>query len=207
MQKTQNRIFKVKEERKRDIVVSALKVFCEKGYNGTTINDIVKKARCSHGLFYHYFSSKKDIFNAVAETRGKNMITFLDDVLIEKTDYLSKLKKLTEYTFENMKKDEIFAYRYYFFLSNIFIKAESGAILPKCKEPPHIKMHSFFEKGIESGDFSSRHSPSECAKLYNCIIQGATINFILCPKEFKESFKFPDLQFIIDIFKKETVND
>ena len=35
---------------------------CEKGYDNATVDDIVKKAKCSHGLFYHYFKNKKEIF-------------------------------------------------------------------------------------------------------------------------------------------------
>ncbi len=204
MNLNETRTLKVKEERKQLIVQSALKVFCEKGYDGATINDIVKKAKCSHGLFYHYFDTKKDIFDAVMEKRGKNMMDFLDEVLKENSNYVEKLYKLTEYTFDNMKKDEIFAYRYYFFVSTVFAKAESGELPPKknCKAPPHIRMFSFFEEGIKRGEFSNKYPPEESAKLYNSIIQGATLNFILCPKEFKHNFKFPMIDYIVDIFKK-----
>ena len=62
MPKVSKQVTKLKERRKEEIIESALKVFCEKGYAGATINDIVKKAKCSHGLFYHYFDSKKEIF-------------------------------------------------------------------------------------------------------------------------------------------------
>ena len=170
MPKTEEQLLRLKENRRTDIVVAALKVFCEKGYDGATINDIVKKAKCSHGLFYHYFASKKEIFEAVMENRGKNMMDFLDEVLAEESNYLAKLKKLTEYTFENMRKDEVFAYRYYFFVSTIFAKAESNTPPPCKKIPPHLRMHAFFEEGIRLGDFSDKYPPDECAKLYNSII-------------------------------------
>ena len=104
-----------------------------------------------------------------------------------------------------MKKDEVFAYRYYFFVSTIFAKAESGELPPKkCdgKTPPHLRMNDFFNQGIERGEFRSDYGADECAKLYNSIIQGSTLSFILCPKEFKHSFKFPSVEYIVDIFKK-----
>ncbi len=192
-------------DRKAHILECALKVFCEKGYAGTTINDIVKKAKCSHGLFYHYFNNKKEIFEAITESRGKHMMSFLDEVLKDDTCYLEKLKNLTKYTFNNMKKDEIFAYKYYFFLTTYFSKAESGKPMDKCKKslPPHVRMTSFFEEGKKADEFRNDYSASECAKLYNSIIQGSTLNFILCPKEFKQSFSFPSIDFIVDLFKKE----
>ena len=196
------------EGRKNDIIFSALKVLCEKGYANATINDIVKKAKCSHGLFYHYFENKKSIFDALIERRGKHIMDFLDEVLKSDDNYVEKLTKLTEYTFANMIKDEIFAYRYYFFLTTAFKKSEAGELPPKIegRKPPYARMFSFFEEGVKRGDFSSKYSPEDCAKLYNCIIQGATLNFILCPKEFKRNFKFPNIEHIISIFKKEKSN-
>ncbi|MBE5737244.1 MAG: TetR/AcrR family transcriptional regulator [Clostridiales bacterium] len=196
----------VGDARKNQLMISALKIFCEKGYQSATINDIVKKAKCSHGLFYHYFKNKKELFDAVCEWRGLNMMDYLDDLLKSPSNYIDKLYKLTEYTFNNMKRDEIFAYRYYFFVSTIFEKAEKNMLPPKSKCPPHVRMFEFFEQGIKSGDFSDKYSAKECTRLYNCIIQGATLNFILYPKEFKKDFNFPSIQFIIDVFKKEKNN-
>ncbi len=193
--------------RKNKLILSGLKVFCKKGYDGATINDIVKNAKCSHGLFYHYFDNKKQLFDAVCEMRGNDMMFFLDKVLEEESNYVDKLIRLTEYTFNNMKKDEIFAYKYYFFVSRIFEKAEKNILPPKSfpngKLPPHLRMQEFFNQGIMMGDFHDRYSAKECARLYNCIIQGATLAFILYPKELKNAFVFPPLQFIADIFKKE----
>ena len=65
MPKTEEQLLRLKENRRTDIVVAALKVFCEKGYDGATINDIVKKAKCSHGLFYHYFNVLKICYKTV----------------------------------------------------------------------------------------------------------------------------------------------
>lgn len=199
---SEKRDLNLSDIRKNNLVLSALKVFCEKGYHSATINDIVKKAKCSHGLFYHYFNNKKELFDAVCEARGIDMMDFLDRVLEDNSSFIDKLYKLTEYTFNNIKNDEIFAYRYYFFVSNVFAKAEQNILPPKDKVPPHIKIFEFFNKGINAGDFSNKYSAKDCARLYNSIIQGATLNFILYPKEFKKDFHFPSIDFIVDIFKK-----
>lgn len=192
-----------KEKRKDEIIYSAIKVFCEKGYNGATVDDIVKKAGCSHGLFYHYFKNKKTIFEEVSQMHGKHVTDYLDKAISEEGNYLFKLKKMTEYAFENIKNDEIFAYRFYFFVTKIFLKAESGELPPKNKIPPHVKMENFFNDGIKNGDFTDKYPASECSKIYYSIINGANLGFMFCPKEFKHNFKFPAVEFIIDIFKKE----
>jgi AcrR family transcriptional regulator len=49
-------------------------VFAERGYHAARVDDIVKAAAVSHGTFYLYFSSKQDLFGAVAETVAAEMV-------------------------------------------------------------------------------------------------------------------------------------
>ncbi len=49
-----------REERRKQILESALKVFIEKGYNGSTTLDIAKKADISEVTLFRYFDSKKN---------------------------------------------------------------------------------------------------------------------------------------------------
>ncbi len=44
---------------------SALKIFGYRDYDNVTIDNITKMAKCSHGLFYHYFPSLGDMLRAV----------------------------------------------------------------------------------------------------------------------------------------------
>ncbi|MFO7591950.1 MAG: helix-turn-helix domain-containing protein [Acidimicrobiia bacterium] len=41
-------------------------VFAARGYHAARVDDIVKAAKTSHGTFYLYFSSKEDLFRALA---------------------------------------------------------------------------------------------------------------------------------------------
>lgn len=52
-------------EKRRDLVKIAFALFMRKGYENTTINDILKTAEISKGAMYHYFESKEDILDAV----------------------------------------------------------------------------------------------------------------------------------------------
>ena len=56
----QNKI--LKEKRKSRLLNVSLKMFATKGYTLVTTDNISRGARISHGLFYHYFSSKDDAF-------------------------------------------------------------------------------------------------------------------------------------------------
>jgi len=48
-----------KEERKSAILMTALKLFVEKGYQETRITDIAEAVPMSTGLMFHYFDSKE----------------------------------------------------------------------------------------------------------------------------------------------------
>ncbi len=52
----------LKEKRKNRLLNVSLKMFATKGYTLVTTDNISRGARISHGLFYHYFSSKDDAF-------------------------------------------------------------------------------------------------------------------------------------------------
>ncbi|NLC65459.1 MAG: TetR/AcrR family transcriptional regulator [Clostridium sp.] len=51
-----------KEDREKQILSSALKVFVEKGYNGATTQEIAKSADVSEVTLFRYFASKEEIF-------------------------------------------------------------------------------------------------------------------------------------------------
>ena len=51
-----------KAERRIQILQSALSVFIEKGFNGTTTIDIANRAGISEVTVFRYFDSKKEIF-------------------------------------------------------------------------------------------------------------------------------------------------
>ena len=55
----------IKDRRRAKIIRSAIRVFAENGYEKVSVDDITDAANCSHGLFYHYFSNKPAIFNAL----------------------------------------------------------------------------------------------------------------------------------------------
>jgi len=61
------RISKQPEERRQELVEAAWDLFVKKGYEQTSVSDIVKKIGVAQGLFYYYFTSKKDIFLAVID--------------------------------------------------------------------------------------------------------------------------------------------
>ena len=59
------RIVKRPEERKTDIVKAARELFLTKGYDQTTIHDVISHLNVAKGTIYHYFDSKEQLLGAV----------------------------------------------------------------------------------------------------------------------------------------------
>jgi len=53
-----------KEERRKQILAAALKVFTEKGFHAANVSDVAAAAGVSQGTIYWYFDSKEDLFQA-----------------------------------------------------------------------------------------------------------------------------------------------
>ncbi|MBG9536471.1 TetR family transcriptional regulator [Bacillus thuringiensis] len=59
------RIIKEYEERRKEILETAERLFLTKGYTKTTINDILKEIGIAKGTFYHYFKSKEEVMDEI----------------------------------------------------------------------------------------------------------------------------------------------
>ena len=55
------------ERTRRRIVGHATQLIHDKGYRGTTIDDVIKAAGVTKGSFYFHFSSKEELGNAVID--------------------------------------------------------------------------------------------------------------------------------------------
>lgn len=57
---------------KQKILIEALNLFAEKGYNAVYVGDIAKAVGIKAPSLYKHYKSKKDIFNAILEEMKKN---------------------------------------------------------------------------------------------------------------------------------------
>jgi TetR/AcrR family transcriptional regulator, transcriptional repressor for nem operon len=61
------------------LIVSAMRLFWEKGYNSTSIADVLHTAEVNSGSLYHFFPGKSDLLAAVLET----YLAGIQDMLLE----------------------------------------------------------------------------------------------------------------------------
>ena len=71
------RIVKKPEERRREIIAMAQKLFLEKEYENTSLNDVVGALGVAKGTVYHYFDSKEELLDAVVESMAQEFLAIV----------------------------------------------------------------------------------------------------------------------------------
>ena len=77
---------------KRKIFETSMKLFAEKGYEATSIEEITATVGVAKGTLYYHFSSKEEIFNFLIEEGMKLLQNSIDIKTSKLSNYIDKLK-------------------------------------------------------------------------------------------------------------------
>jgi AcrR family transcriptional regulator len=64
-------------ETRRDLLDAARVLFSDRGYAGTSLDDVVAKAGVTKGALYHHFANKKELFTAVVELVEEHVMSLI----------------------------------------------------------------------------------------------------------------------------------
>lgn len=104
------RITKTPEERRKEILDTAIKLFYEKGYEKTSISDIAKEINVAQGLCYRYFPSKEALFDCAINRYAQSFVDSITDFI--KNNNLSLKEIIINMpTFIDIEKDDNFYYK------------------------------------------------------------------------------------------------
>lgn len=81
-------------ERRTQILRAARALFIEKGYLSTRVEDVARRAQLSKGAVYHYYRSKREIFDGLVDQEHAQTIRFLDDAARDPRPANAKLMDL-----------------------------------------------------------------------------------------------------------------
>jgi AcrR family transcriptional regulator len=80
MTDVRRRVTKPAAERRRDMIDAAVKLFSDRGYQETTVQDIAAEAGVATGSVYIYFASKDALLNAVNERFYEGLIDRVSEI-------------------------------------------------------------------------------------------------------------------------------
>lgn len=80
------------------ILIQAMRIFLEKGYHGTSIDDITKAAGLTKGALYWHFGSKEDLLKRIVEEFERRFLDGLIQAVKDaQGDILDKMEKFFRY--------------------------------------------------------------------------------------------------------------
>lgn len=85
-----------REDLKQKIMDAAWELFYQKGYDDTTVNDIIKKAGTSKGGFYYYFKAKDELLHSLYSFFDREYEKFYEN-MNKNLNSLVQLKQLSQY--------------------------------------------------------------------------------------------------------------
>jgi len=176
MPRTPEQYEQIREEKRKQIMDVALRLFAMEGYHATSISKIASEAGISKGLMYNYFDSKEALMFNILEL-GMNQLAELfdpnnDGVLTEdEFDYL------VERSIEAVINNPTY-WRLYFGIlmqANIYemVKKKYSEIL---EDVMKLLIDYYTERGVED--------PLGEALLFGAMMDGVGINYLLNPEMF-----------------------
>lgn len=87
---------------KTKIIDTSIKLFTEKGYNKTTMQDILSQSGLSKGAVYHHFRSKKDILEYAMAAELQHITGYLKELSeLQEVSATEKLDNLIDFFVKN----------------------------------------------------------------------------------------------------------
>lgn len=151
---------KYPEETKEKILEAAQRLFYEKGYDNTTIQDIIDGlGGLTKGVIYHHFKSKKDILKEVTNRIGlpEGQVNWYENWQGE--NGLDKIKNQLKLSVQNLERYAIL------YSAEILMKSPRliGELYLECLNGDALCLQTYVEEGIADGSIKTDY-PKEFAQ-------------------------------------------
>ena len=176
MPRTEEQFQQMRDTTRNLILSTALELFAEQGYKGTTITDIAKKAKVSKGLLYNYFSSKQALIEKVVGILLVEIESTMK-VLDTTKDPFEKIQQLIDVVFDMMLENEKFWKLYSSFLMQPDVQEVAGKIFGNLFPEMFKEIENVFRKA------KIKNAAKE-AKLLGAILDGLGFHIMLMGKEY-----------------------
>jgi TetR/AcrR family fatty acid metabolism transcriptional regulator len=93
------------EEKRRQILEAAVRVFARRGFHGARVGDIAEEAGVAHGLLYHYFSSKDEVLQVVFRENWSELLARFEQVEASEEPADEKLRGIVKILLRTWRND------------------------------------------------------------------------------------------------------
>jgi AcrR family transcriptional regulator len=94
-----------KEDRRRQILDAAVRVFAGRGFTQCRVADIAEEAGVAYGLVYHYFGSKDEVLDTLFLERWDVMVALIGDIDGQPIPAREKLHAIASFIVDSYRHD------------------------------------------------------------------------------------------------------
>ena len=177
------------DARKNRILEAALSEFAERGYRKASTNTIVREAKVSKGLLFHYFISKKELYIHLYKFALQTITNELyEGVNFADRDVLNRLSSSTLKKIESYNKHPLFVK---IFENNVLVEDEE--ILSRTREYSKEIAAESYEKLFSNIDyylFNDKININQALEVVKWTIDRISNNWLV-----KNNYKFVDASY------------
>lgn len=151
---------------KRKIFETSMKLFAEKGYDATSIEEITATVGVAKGTLYYHFSSKEEIFNFLVEEGIKLLQNSVDIKTAKFTNYIDKIKAIVLIQIKVVVKYEDLIK---ILLSQFWGNEARNQICKKHILEYISQIEQIVEEGIEKGEIKKGNPQAIASEIYGLI--------------------------------------
>ena len=179
---------------KRKIFEASMKLFAEKGYDATSIEEITATVGVAKGTLYYHFSSKEEIFEFLIDEGMKLLQNSVDIKTAKYSNYLDKLKAIVLIQIKIVNKYENLIR---ILLSQFWGKEKRHE---KCQNLIYeyiSKIEGIVKEGIELGQIKKGDTKVIASEIYGLICSA-----LVCKMKAGDKF---DIMFVYNEFENTVI--
>ena len=192
---TEEQLHQIRDERKEQIMDAAAKVFARRGISGAKMSMIVAEAGISHGLLYHYFTSKDELFTAIVSDAMQTSFAAVGSIYQFPGSPFEKLELLTQIILDADNTP------YFMIVYQLHTADDVPAAAKKLDEQYPMQGYvdlllPLFVEGQQSGEIIAG-DPSDLIAWYFSVLSG----LMVINAHGDVGYRMPDVEFILRMVK------
>jgi AcrR family transcriptional regulator len=162
MPRSEEANIQIKDDRQKQILCSALKLFIHKGFAAAKMSDIATEAGVSYGLMYHYFQSKDEIYAELIRNAVDSSRRTIERVRADDSEPIDKLRSLARAIVTSIDGHQSAGYSFVLMMEAMTsgIYPVQAALHSHSQERPIGMLISVVEEGQRKGQIATG-DPSE----------------------------------------------
>ena len=139
-----------------ELIRVAIQCFSERGYQNTTLDDIVSQVNISRVTFYTYFKSKEALLKTIFERAITTYQQGLEKILTQPLSCREKLRQAALFQIMAATNDALPLARI-FFREEANLPSDTAALVVASQRRRDRLLEQEIEKGIQSGEVINEH--------------------------------------------------